>query len=94
MSNPASHSARDLAGRFGLRVSGDGDAQVSGAATLARAQRHQLAFLANPRYRSQLQQTQAGIVVYDVNTFALLGTVAVPGQRPRVPRPEPPRPRR
>ena len=63
MSNPASHSARDLAGRFGLRVAGDADARVSGAATLARAGAHQLAFLANPRYRPQLAGSTAGIVV-------------------------------
>ncbi|PZO65782.1 MAG: UDP-3-O-(3-hydroxymyristoyl)glucosamine N-acyltransferase [Pseudoxanthomonas suwonensis] len=58
-----SHSAADLAERFGLVVHGDPAAQVSGVSSLARAQAHQLAFLANPRYRAQLAATMAGIVV-------------------------------
>lgn len=63
MSRRSSHSARELAGRFGLGVHGDDSVVVQGAATLARAQSRQVAFLANPRYRGQLAETSAGIVV-------------------------------
>ena len=56
-------SAADLARRLDLAVHGDPDIRVSGVATLARATRASLGFLANPRYRSQLAETQAGIVV-------------------------------
>jgi UDP-3-O-[3-hydroxymyristoyl] glucosamine N-acyltransferase len=58
-----SYTAEALAGRFGLRVQGDPAAQVSGVATLARAGRGQLSFLANPRYRAQLADSAAGVVL-------------------------------
>ena len=58
-----SFTAAALAGRFGLRVQGDPEAAVAGVATLARAGRDQLSFLANPRYRAQLAASAAGIVV-------------------------------
>lgn len=54
--------ASELAKRFEL-VSIGTDVEISGVATLARASAHQLAFLANPRYRSQLATTGAGLVV-------------------------------
>lgn len=61
--NTNSYTASDLAQRFGLELHGDGSVVVSGVATLAHAGPGQLSFLANPRYRSQLQASQAGIVV-------------------------------
>ncbi|MDQ3617251.1 MAG: UDP-3-O-(3-hydroxymyristoyl)glucosamine N-acyltransferase [Pseudomonadota bacterium] len=57
------YQAAELAGRFGLALHGDGAALVRGVGTLATAQEDQLAFLANPRYRSQLDTTRAGVVV-------------------------------
>lgn len=59
----AIHSAADLAARFDLELRGDPAHVVEGVATLARGGAHQLAFLANPRYRSQLAATGAGLVV-------------------------------
>jgi len=59
----APQTAAQLASRFGLSVQGDGDATVVGVSTLARARPDQLAFLANPRYRAQLSETAAGIVI-------------------------------
>lgn len=58
-----SHTAAALAERFGLSVRGDGERRVAGVATLARAGDAQLAFLANPRYRSQLADSGAAVVV-------------------------------
>lgn len=57
------HTAGALAQRFGLTVHGAPDTAVSGVATLATAQADDLAFLSNPRYRPQLADTRAGIVV-------------------------------
>ena len=57
------HSAADLAERFGLALHGDPLASVSGVATLARAGQDDLSFLANPRYRAQLADSRAGIVL-------------------------------
>jgi UDP-3-O-[3-hydroxymyristoyl] glucosamine N-acyltransferase len=59
----ASFTAAELARRFALELHGDADVRVVGVATLARAGRAELAFLANPRYRSQLAESDAGIVV-------------------------------
>jgi UDP-3-O-[3-hydroxymyristoyl] glucosamine N-acyltransferase len=58
-----SFSAAELARRLGLVVQGDPDARVDGVATLARAGAGDLGFLANPRYRSQLNDSAAGVVV-------------------------------
>jgi len=57
------YTAAQLAERLGLALRGDPAARVSGVATLARATPSQLAFLANPRYRAQLAESRAGIVV-------------------------------
>ena len=59
----ATHTAAQLASRFGLALRGDGEATVSGVSTLSGARPDQLSFLANPRYRSQLAETAAGIVI-------------------------------
>ena len=58
-----SYSAAQLAERFGLALRGDPTVAVEGVATLSNASPSQLAFLANPRYRAQLDRTRAGIVV-------------------------------
>ncbi|HEY5802396.1 MAG TPA: UDP-3-O-(3-hydroxymyristoyl)glucosamine N-acyltransferase [Lysobacter sp.] len=58
-----SFSAAELAQRFALRLQGDGAVRVEGVGTLAKAGATQLAFLANPKYRSQLGESQAGVVV-------------------------------
>lgn len=57
------HTAAALAERFELRLRGDGELRIDGVATLAKAGATQLAFLANPRYRSQLIASRAGLVV-------------------------------
>ena len=53
----------ELAQRFGLEVRGDASGVIRGVASLARAGHEHLAFLANPRYSSDLAHTQAGVVV-------------------------------
>lgn len=46
------------------------DYLITGLSALATAQASQLSFLANPRYRSQLQQTQAGAVLLRADDVA------------------------
>jgi len=58
-----SYDAATLAERFSLGLHGDGSTRVDGVGTLANATPGQLAFLANPRYRQQLGETRAGVVV-------------------------------
>ena len=57
------YRAAELAERFGLALHGDGQVRIAGVGTLAQAGPAQLAFLANPRYRAQLQASRAGAVV-------------------------------
>lgn len=60
---PTTLTAAALAERFGLALRGDGEAVVESVATLAGAGPRQLSFLSNPRYRSQLAGSAAGVVV-------------------------------
>ena len=71
-------TADDLAQRFALEVRGDKAIRVSGVGTLAGAGPQQLAFLANPKYRSQLATTRAGIVVLrEEDAVGFAGTALV-----------------
>ena len=56
-------TAGELAERFGLDLRGDPSRAVRGVGTLAGAGPAQLSFLANPKYRSQLAESGAGLVV-------------------------------
>src|SRR6185437_4361493 len=53
----------ELARRFGLEARGDASCVIRGVAPLAHAAREHLAFLANPRYATDLAHTGAGVVV-------------------------------
>ncbi|TAN07446.1 MAG: UDP-3-O-(3-hydroxymyristoyl)glucosamine N-acyltransferase [Rhodanobacteraceae bacterium] len=53
----------ELARRFGLEARGDESRMIRGVAPLDRAGAEQLAFLANPRYATDLAHTGAGVVV-------------------------------
>jgi UDP-3-O-[3-hydroxymyristoyl] glucosamine N-acyltransferase len=53
----------ELAQQFELELRGDGTGSITGIATLASAGANDLSFLANPRYRNQLQQTKAAAVI-------------------------------
>ena len=70
-------AASELAQRFGLDLRGP-DREVAGVGTLADATPGQLGFLANPRYRAQLADTRAGVVVLrDDDASAFAGTSLV-----------------
>ena len=53
----------DIARRFGGRVLGNAEVLIGQIATLDSAQAGQIAFLANSKYRSQLESTRAGAVI-------------------------------
>ncbi|MBN6149033.1 UDP-3-O-(3-hydroxymyristoyl)glucosamine N-acyltransferase [Xanthomonas sp. AmX2] len=61
--NTPTYTAHDIAERFGLQLHGPGETTIHGVATLAHAGPGQLSFLANPRYRAQLADSRASIVV-------------------------------
>jgi UDP-3-O-[3-hydroxymyristoyl] glucosamine N-acyltransferase len=56
-------SAAQLVKQFGGTLVGNEETKVSKLGTLAEADKYSLSFLANPKYRSQLKQTQAAIVL-------------------------------
>jgi UDP-3-O-[3-hydroxymyristoyl] glucosamine N-acyltransferase len=56
-------SLGDLAVRFGLELRGDPSLKVSRVATLSNAGSGALSFLANPRYRKQMESTRATAVL-------------------------------
>src|SRR5271155_2920537 len=53
----------DLAVRFGLSLRGDPSLAVSRVATLSHAGPGAVSFLANPRYRKQMESTRATAVL-------------------------------
>lgn len=56
-------SLTEIVARFGGRLVGDGNRQISSIAALDAAGSQQLSFLANPKYRSQLLTTKAAAVI-------------------------------
>lgn len=58
-----SRSLAEIVARFGGELKGDGTQAVSGLATLTAATPRQLSFLANPKYRNQLEKTRAAAVI-------------------------------
>ncbi len=56
-------TAAELAERLGLPLRGDPGVHLHGVGSLTGAGPGQLAFLANPRYRAQLEDARAGAVV-------------------------------
>jgi len=63
MSRTVAYRLDDIAKQLGGSVHGSGDVIISQVATLESAQPHQIAFLANSKYRAQLDDTQAGAVI-------------------------------
>ena len=63
---PAALRLEEIAARFGGSMLGDPSVLISQIATLDSAQSHQIAFLANKKYRSQLDNTRAGAIILSV----------------------------
>jgi UDP-3-O-[3-hydroxymyristoyl] glucosamine N-acyltransferase len=68
--NRTAYRLADIVARFGGRVEGDADTTVSQIATLDSATSGQIAFLANSKYRSQLELTRASAVILAENDAA------------------------
>ncbi len=65
MPDTAAHSLTlaEIAAQLGGDLLGDGDIRIHRVATLASAGVGEIAFLANPKYRAQLQTTRAAAVI-------------------------------
>ncbi|HUY83207.1 MAG TPA: UDP-3-O-(3-hydroxymyristoyl)glucosamine N-acyltransferase, partial [Steroidobacteraceae bacterium] len=75
-------SLGELAVRFGLVLRGDPDLRVSHVATLAGGSAGALAFLANARYRRQLEATRATAVVLAAEDAPACPVAALIGENP------------
>ncbi|MEO8673069.1 MAG: UDP-3-O-(3-hydroxymyristoyl)glucosamine N-acyltransferase [Tahibacter sp.] len=84
MSTPPSWSLDEIAQRFALDLHGDGSRRVHAAATLSNAGPGQLSFLANPQYRSQLNNCAAEAVILRTDDVALCPTTALVATDPYV----------
>jgi UDP-3-O-[3-hydroxymyristoyl] glucosamine N-acyltransferase len=72
--NLTDYRLADIVMRFGGHIVGDGDTRVNQVATLDNAGQQQIAFLANSKYRKQLEATQAAAIILgedDVDLTAL-----------------------
>ncbi|HET9865054.1 MAG TPA: UDP-3-O-(3-hydroxymyristoyl)glucosamine N-acyltransferase [Steroidobacteraceae bacterium] len=58
----------ELAVRFGCELRGDPAAVVDSVAPLSQAGPRAVAFLANPKYLAQLENTRAGVVILDARS--------------------------
>ncbi|WP_456341841.1 UDP-3-O-(3-hydroxymyristoyl)glucosamine N-acyltransferase [Thermovibrio sp.] len=56
---------KELAERFGCRLVGDGEVEITGVAEIHRAAPGRLTFLTNPKYRKYLKETKASAVLTD-----------------------------
>jgi UDP-3-O-[3-hydroxymyristoyl] glucosamine N-acyltransferase len=72
----------DLAVRFGLELHGDPDVLVDRVGSLAAAGPGCLSFLANPRYRRQLEGTRASAVVLDPDSAAACQVASLLSRNP------------
>ncbi|MCG8528131.1 MAG: UDP-3-O-(3-hydroxymyristoyl)glucosamine N-acyltransferase [Opitutales bacterium] len=57
---------QELAEHVGGTIEGDGNIEISGAATLSEACESDVSFLANSKYEKELETTKAGVVVVDM----------------------------
>lgn len=72
----------DLAVRFGLELRGEPSLRVSRVATLSHAQPGTLSFLANPKYRRQLESTRATAVLVAAQNAASCRVAALVDPNP------------
>lgn len=73
------YTVKELAGRFGLELHGDGSTVVERICSLVPGSPGGLAFLSNPKFRAQLGETAAAAVIVgprDVPALSCAGLVA------------------
>jgi UDP-3-O-[3-hydroxymyristoyl] glucosamine N-acyltransferase len=61
--NKRTYTLSELADHVGGEVKGDGSITLSAVGTLSQSAAHQISFLTNPKYKTQLKDTLAGAVI-------------------------------
>ena len=72
-----SYSLEQLANKIGATVNGDKNHIVNSLSTLENATSNQVAFLSNAKYRQQLAETKAGVVILNEAALANCNTNAL-----------------
>ncbi|HKJ72140.1 MAG TPA: UDP-3-O-(3-hydroxymyristoyl)glucosamine N-acyltransferase [Gammaproteobacteria bacterium] len=78
----ATTTAGELAAAIGAELRGDGEAAITGAASLESAGAGELTFFANKRYRAQLEATTAAAVILPAEAAALCPAPALVTDNP------------
>ncbi len=60
---------KDLAADLGVEYWGDGDCEITTVATLKNAGVGSISFLANPKYKNQLEECKASVVIIHLDLF-------------------------
>jgi len=66
-----------IAEKIGGTIQGDGTQEITGVATLVNANKSDISFLSNPKYKKFLPATQAGGVLVAVETASIVPTNAI-----------------
>ena len=74
---------RELALALGLQYSGDGDLEITGAASLESAESNDLAFAANPRALSAAERSNAGCIIAPAEWKPEEGRTVIAASNPR-----------
>ena len=72
----------EIAERFGLALQGDVGCRINGVCTLSPGEPGRIGFLANPRYRPQLQETLASAVILAARDAESFGGYALVAKDP------------
>lgn len=76
------YTLEEIANRLGLELKGDGTCRIRGMATLLKAEAEEISFLANPKYRRYLPETQASAVIVKEADWPLCPTNALLSRDP------------
>lgn len=78
----SSFTLAELAEKLGAELKGDGDVLIDSVGTLADAREGQISFLSNPKYVSQLAQTDASAVLVTADALGMCNTNALVMKNP------------
>lgn len=67
----------EIAAQVDGKVHGDGSHQIEKVATLKNAQKSDISFLANTKYKKFLENSQAGAILVDLDSASSVSTNAI-----------------
>lgn len=74
----------EIAAQVDGKVHGDGGHQIEKVATLKKAEKSDISFLSNTKYKKFLENSRAGAVLVDINSVSMVETNAIVVEDPYV----------